>query len=74
MGAQLVIYSSFERRTLVNELHRLQQQRDAMQVEWGQLLLEQSALTAYTRVETLVTSRLQMRTPQAHEVVIARPK
>ena len=74
VSAQLVIFSSFEKRALVNDLHNLHQQRDEMQVEWGQLLLEQSAWASYTRVEAIVHSRLQMRVPQANEVVMARQK
>ena len=71
-SAQLVIYSSFEKRALVNELHQMNQQRDAMQEEWGQLLLEQSAWSAYSRVESLVSNELQMRVPIATDVIMAR--
>jgi len=71
-SAQLVIYSSFEKRVLVNKLHLMHQQRDAMQEEWGQLLLEQSAWSAYNRVENMVSSQLRMRVPQASEVIMAR--
>jgi len=71
-SSQLVIFSSFEKRALVNELHVLQQQRDAMQVEWGQLLLEQSAWGSYNRVEELVNSQLDMQVPLAKNVVMAR--
>ena len=72
VSAQLVIYSSFEKRALVHELHQLHKQRDAMQIEWGQLLLEQSAWGAYSRVEVLVTKQLQMQVPSATDVVMAR--
>ncbi len=71
-SSQLVIFSSFEKRALVNELHVLQQQRDDMQIEWGQLLLEQSAWGSYSRVEDMVNSQLQMRVPLANNVVMAR--
>ena len=50
----------------------LQQKRDAMQVEWGQLLLEQSAWGSYNRVEELVNSQLDMQVPLAKNVVMAR--
>ena len=71
-SSPLVIFSSFEKRALVNELHVLQQQRDDMQIEWGQLLLEQSAWGSYSRVEDMVNSQLQMRVPLANNVVMAR--
>jgi cell division protein FtsL len=50
----------------------MNQQRDAMQEEWGQLLLEQSAWSAYSRVESLVSNELQMRVPMATDVIMAR--
>ncbi len=72
VSSQLVIYSSFEKRALVNELNVLHQQRDALQVEWGQLLLEQSAWGSYSRVEELVSNQLHMQVPQAKHVIMAR--
>ena len=74
VSSQLVVYSSFEKRALVNELNVLHQQRDALQVEWGQLLLEQSAWGSYSRVEALVSNQLQMQVPQAKHVIMARQK
>jgi cell division protein FtsL len=43
-----------------------------MQVEWGQLLLEQSAWASHSRVETMVTEQLSMSIPLAQQVIVVR--
>ena len=39
-----------------------------MQVEWGQLLIEQSAWASHSRVESIVIEQLKM----AQEIVLVR--
>ena len=41
-SAMGVVYSSFETRRLIGKYQELQSEEYSMQVEWGQLLLEQS--------------------------------
>ena len=41
-----------------------------MQVEWGQLLLEQSAWGSHSRVETTVVEQLQMSVPPAQKIIL----
>jgi len=72
ISAQFVIYSSFEARGYINHLHQLERERNAMQVEWGQLLLEQSAWASHSRVESMVTEQLDMGVPLAHEIILVR--
>ena len=72
VSAQLVIYSSFEARGHINYLHQLESGRNLMQVEWGQLLLEQSAWASHSRVESLVTEQLNMGVPLAKNIVLVR--
>lgn len=59
-----VTYSAFQYRLLFNKQQVLVQQWDEFQVEWGQLLLEQSSLGANNRVEQVARKQLQMMTPQ----------
>jgi len=74
MGSCLaVIYSSFETRRLVATHQRLQLDNNAMQVEWGQLLLEQSTWGSYNRVEQLAGAKLKMRVPSPNEIVMVEP-
>jgi cell division protein FtsL len=43
-----------------------------MQVEWGQLLLEQSAWASHSRVESMVTEQLGMGVPVAQQIILVR--
>ncbi|WP_421865392.1 cell division protein FtsL [Motiliproteus sp.] len=67
-----VIYSAFLYRQAFNQQQQLIQQRNALEVEWGQLLLEQSALAAHGRVERAVTKQLGMYVPSPEEIVVVR--
>ena len=72
--AQAVVYGSFQARGYINHLHQLEKDRNDMQVEWGQLLLEQSAWGSHSRVETTVVEQLQMSVPPAHNIIlVGRP-
>lgn len=54
-------------------LQTLQQQRDAMTVEWGQLQLEQSTWTQHQRLETTAQTRLNMHYPNFGEMQLIKP-
>ncbi len=68
-----VVYSSFEARRLIAQHQQLLNEKNAMQVEWGQLLLEQSTWGSYNRVEQLAGARLKMRVPSPNEIVMVDP-
>ncbi len=72
-SALTVIYSAYLYRQLFNQQQQMLQARDQMQVEWGQLLLEQSALAAHSRIEKVVTHKLDMYVPAPNEIVVVRP-
>ncbi len=67
-----VVMSAFEYRNLFNQHQELVQQRDELQVEWGQLLLEQSAWAANNRVEQQATKKLGMKVPEVNQIEIIR--
>ncbi len=71
-SALTVVYANHLNRSLFIDLKSLQTQRDYYQVEWSQLLLEQSAWGALSRVETLAASDLQLKVPDPQDVVIVR--
>ena len=53
----------------------LQQEKDSAQkieVEWGQLQLEQSTLATLARIEKIATQRLQMQLPKNEQVQYIR--
>lgn len=71
--ALAVVYSSFETRRLVARHQHLLNEKNTMQVEWGQLLLEQSTWGSYNRVEQLAGAKLKMRVPSPNEIVMVDP-
>jgi cell division protein FtsL len=66
-------YAKHQSRKLFIELQALEQQRDGMNVEWGQLQLEQSTYTTHGKVESAARDRLGMHIPAAQQVTIVHP-
>lgn len=69
-----VVYAKHLNRKLFVELQNLQTQRDNMNIEWGQLQLEQGAWATHSRIEQAARTRLDMRQPAAETVKIVRPR
>lgn len=67
-----VVTSAFEYRQLFNQHQELIVQRDELQVEWGQLLLEQSAWAANSRVEQQARHTLDMKVPGVEQIEIVK--
>ena len=65
-----VIYTAHKNRYLLNELQQLEKQRNELQVEWGQLSLEQSSLVSQGRIENLAIAELGMTIPNTENVVV----
>ncbi|MEJ2565881.1 MAG: cell division protein FtsL [Gammaproteobacteria bacterium] len=72
-SAFAVIYAKHQSRKLFVELQALHKARDDMDIEWGQLQLEQSTLATHSRVEGTASNKLGMVIPDAKQVVILRP-
>ncbi|NIR58212.1 MAG: cell division protein FtsL [Gammaproteobacteria bacterium] len=68
-----LVYTRHQSRALFVELQDLQAARDRLEVEWGQLQLEQSTWGTHGRVERLARERLGMEAPSPERVVIVRP-
>jgi cell division protein FtsL len=62
------IYSKHRARELFVTLERLNNQRDNLEVEWGQLQLEQSAWSTHAFVERVASTKLKMATPPPKEI------
>ncbi|HEX6549161.1 MAG TPA: cell division protein FtsL [Gammaproteobacteria bacterium] len=73
LSAFAVIDARHENRVLFAQLQQLRQQRDALNVEWGQLLLEQSTWSTHARIEQMATQKLDMEIPQHVEIVVTPP-
>lgn len=68
MTSICVIFQSYQYRQLFNTEQQLVAQWDELQVEWGQLLLEQSTLGENSRVESLAKRKLGMLVPRSENV------
>jgi len=64
-----VVASQHQARKLFIELEREQSRARALEVEWGQLQIEQSTWAGHARIEKAARERLKMITP-AQMVVI----
>jgi cell division protein FtsL len=63
-----VVYAKYLSRSEFVELQALKGERQGLEVQWGQLRLEEAALTAQPRVEELARRRLGMHIPYPSEV------
>jgi cell division protein FtsL len=69
--ALLLITSQHKARRLFNELELEQEKTKQLDVERGQLQLEQSTWATPSRVEKLARERLHMLAPDARRTVVA---
>ena len=73
-SAMALIYTRHESRKLFVELEALTQERDELNIEWGQLQIEQSTWSTHARIEQVATDELALVRPEATEIyVIQRP-
>lgn len=68
-----VVASQHQARRLHGEYEREQARAQALEVEWGQLQLEQSTWATHGRVERLARDELRMIIPQANDLRIVQP-
>jgi cell division protein FtsL len=67
-----VIYARYQARNLFVHLEKLNAERDALDMEFGRLQLEQSAWSSNAFVERVANAKLQMNLPQTRDVRIVR--
>lgn len=71
-SAIAVIYVSHLNRHAFSQYQAALQMRDRLDIEWGQLLLEQSTQASHARVEQLARERLAMMAPDASQIVLVQ--
>jgi cell division protein FtsL len=71
--AVAVVYSKHQARKLFVELQSRGNERDDMDIEWGQLQLEQSTLTTHGQVERAAREQLGMVSLSTDNMVIVKP-
>ncbi len=73
MSAFGVIYAKHENRKLYVQFRESQKQRDALDVDWGRLQLEQSTWATHSRIEEVARKKLAMRNVEFGAAVIIKP-
>lgn len=68
----LVIYYKHLSRQLFADLQALHKTRDALHVEWTQLLLEQGAWGSDARLEKIAREKLNMKLPASDAIVVIK--
>jgi cell division protein FtsL len=70
MSAFSVIYYSHINRQTTSELEVLLSKKDELNIEWRNLLLEQSSLAEHSAIESKAKNLLQMKRPDVNSEVI----
>ncbi len=74
LSAMALVYTKHESRKLFIELEGLSHERDELNIEWGQLQIEQSTWAQHARIEQVATDDLALVRPATTEIyVIERP-
>ena len=72
LSAFAVVYVKNEQRRLVSETQREIQTFDRLEVEKGQLLLEQSTLVTSARIQNLAQQRLAMKQVSPRHITLLK--
>ena len=74
LSSMALVYTKHESRKLFVEMEGLTHERDELNIEWGQLQIEQSTWATHARIERVATDDLSLVRPTATEIyVIERP-
>jgi cell division protein FtsL len=68
-----LVTSQHQARKLYVELQKEQELAKQLEVEWGQLQLEQSTWATHARVEKLAVQALGMRVPSSSRIQVIAP-
>ncbi|UCG74353.1 MAG: cell division protein FtsL [Chromatiales bacterium] len=68
VSAIATVYAKHESRKLYSELQVLQRERDRLEMEWGQLQIEQSAWSTHARVERMAREEIGMGEPRPEQL------
>ena len=71
-SAILLVYSKHQSRKYFVEVQQLKHQVDALNTEWSQLQLEQSAWSGHGRIERIARQRLSMVMPESGDVIFVK--
>jgi cell division protein FtsL len=69
-SALALVYTKHESRKLFIELEQLTSERDELNIEWGQLQIEQSTWATHARIEKVALEELSLARPETSEIFV----
>ncbi|CAH0188121.1 Cell division protein FtsL [Rahnella aquatilis] len=74
VSAILVVTTAHRTRLLAAQREQLVLERDALDIEWRNLILEENALGDHSRVERIAKAKLQMQhVDPSQEIIVVQP-
>ncbi len=70
ISAVALIYVKHESRKIFVELEQLTTARDELNIEWGQLQIEQSTWATHARIEKVAREQLSLVRPKSTEIYV----
>ena len=70
VSATALVYTKHESRKLFVALEQLTDERDELNIEWGQLQIEQSTWATHARIEQVASDDLQLTRPETTEIFV----
>jgi cell division protein FtsL len=70
ISAIALVYTKHESRKLFVELEQLTTERDELNIEWGQLQIEQSTWATHARIERVALEELALVRPKSTEIYL----
>ena len=70
ISAIALVYTKHESRKLFVELEQLTNERDELNIEWGQLQIEQSTWATHARIERVAMEELALVRPKSTEIYL----
>ena len=73
-SAIAVVQVKHQNRGLTTRIETARQEREALQLEWAQLQLEEATLAQHGRVDTIARSQFGMVDPLDYQIVESAPE
>ncbi len=70
LSGMALVYTKHEARKLFVELEGLTHERDELNIEWGQLQIEQSTWAQHARIEQVATKDLSLVRPETTDIFV----
>jgi cell division protein FtsL len=74
LSALAIVFTKHESRKLFVELEGLTNERDELNIEWGQLQIEQSTWATHARIERVAFEEMSLIRPPSGEIYVIERK